>query len=74
MYSGERFNALTHLVGAILALCGAVVLIVLAAMGGDPWKVVGVSIYGLTLVMLYTFSTLYHSLRGRAISAISLPG
>ncbi|MGB7989539.1 MAG: hemolysin III family protein [Candidatus Methylophosphatis roskildensis] len=65
MYSGERFNALTHLVGAILALCGAVVLIVLAAMGGDPWKVVGVSIYGLTLVLLYTFSTLYHSLRGR---------
>ena len=65
MYSGEKLNALTHLVGAILALSGAVVLIVLAAMGGDPWKVVGVSIYGLTLVLLYTFSTLYHSLRGR---------
>ena len=41
-------------------------LIVLAALGGDPWKVVSVSIYGVTLVMLYSISALYHSLRGRA--------
>lgn len=66
MYYGEKFNAVTHLVGAALALAGAVVLVVLAAVGGDPWKVVGVAIYGVTLVLLYTFSTLYHSLRGRA--------
>jgi len=66
MYHGEKFNALTHLVGAVLALAGAVVLVVLAALGGDPWKVVSVSIYGLTLVLLYSFSVLYHSLRGRA--------
>jgi hemolysin III len=66
MYHGERFNAITHLAGAVLALAGAVVLIVLAAQEGDPWKVVSVSIYGATLVLLYSFSTLYHSLRGRA--------
>ena len=66
MYYGEKFNALTHLVGAVLALAGAVVLVVLSALGGDPWKVVSVSIYGLTLVLLYSFSVLYHSLRGRA--------
>ena len=65
MHHGERFNSLTHLVGAVLALAGAVVLVVLAAQDGDPWKVVGVSIYGLTLVLLYTFSVLYHSLQGR---------
>jgi len=65
MYHGERFNSLTHLVGAVLALAGAVVLVVLAARDGDPWKVVGVSIYGLTLVLLYSFSVLYHSLQGR---------
>jgi hemolysin III len=65
MYHGERFNSLTHLVGAVLALAGAVVLVVLAAQDGDPWKVVGVSIYGLTLVLLYSFSVLYHSLQGR---------
>jgi len=66
MDDGEKFNALTHLVGAVLALAGSVVLIVLAALIGDPWKVVSVSIYGATLVLLYSFSGLYHSLRGRA--------
>ncbi len=66
MYYGEKFNAVTHLVGAVLALAGAIVLVVLAAVGGDPWKVVSVAIYGVTLVVLYSFSVLYHSLRGRA--------
>lgn len=65
MYYGEKFNAITHLVGAVLALAGTIVLVVLAALGGDPWKVVSVSIYGATLVVLYSFSALYHSLRGR---------
>jgi hemolysin III len=65
MYRGEKFNAWTHLVGALLALAGTVVLVVVAARTGDPWKVVSVSLYGLTLVLLYSFSTLYHSLRGR---------
>jgi hemolysin III len=66
MYYGEKFNAVSHLVGAVLALAGAIVLIVLAALAGDPWKVVSVSIYGATLILLYLSSTLYHSLRGRA--------
>ncbi len=66
MYYGEKFNALTHLVGAMLALAGSIVLIVLAALDGDPWKLGSVSIYGVTLVLLYSFSAAYHSLRGRA--------
>jgi hemolysin III len=41
---------MTHVVGAVLALAGAIVLVVLAALGGDPWKVVSVAIYGVTLV------------------------
>ena len=66
MYYGEKFNAVTHLVGAILALAGAIVLVVVAASLHDPWKVVSVSIYGASLVLLYSASTLYHSVRGRA--------
>ncbi|HEX5684503.1 MAG TPA: hemolysin III family protein [Ideonella sp.] len=65
MYYGEKFNAFTHLGATVLALPAAIVLIVLAAVDGDTWKVVSVSIYGFTLVLLYSFSTLYHSLRGR---------
>ena len=66
MYRGERFNAWSHLVGALLALTGAIWLIVLSSLDGDPWKIVGVSIYGVTLLLLYTVSTIYHSVRGRA--------
>ena len=66
MYRGERVNSITHLIGTILSLVGAVVLIVLAAQQGDPWKIVSFSIYGATLVLLYLFSTLYHGVRGPA--------
>ncbi|MHB1116513.1 PAQR family membrane homeostasis protein TrhA [Sideroxydans sp.] len=63
MERGERFNTISHLVGAILALIGGVVLIVLGALSGDAWKVVSFSIYGATLVLLYSSSTLYHNAR-----------
>lgn len=66
MYPGERFNGYSHLIGAALAVGGAAVLIVLAAGQGDPWKIVSFSVYGTVLLLLYLFSTLYHSLRGRA--------
>jgi len=66
MYPGERFNSISHLVGACLALVGAVVLIVLASPHGDATKIVSLVIYGASLFALYTFSTLYHSLKGPA--------
>lgn len=57
-------NSITHLAGTCLSLAGFVVLIVFAGKQGDPWKIVSFSIYGITLVVLYLFSTLYHSIRG----------
>jgi len=66
MYPGERFNSISHLIGAALALAALVVLVVFASLQGDPWKIVSFSIYGSTLFLLYTLSTLYHSLHGRA--------
>jgi hemolysin III len=68
MYPGERFNGITHLGGMVLALAGAVVLIVLGSLRGDPWRIVSFAIYGATLVFLYLSSTLYHSTRGRTKS------
>lgn len=64
MYHGEKFNAWTHLIGAVLAAIGAVWLLVLASFTGDPWKIVSVAIYGVTLVLLYSISTVYHSVSG----------
>jgi hemolysin III len=66
MYYGERFNAWTHLVGAVLAFVGALWLLVLASLDGEPMKIVSVAIYGATLLLLYSVSTIYHSVQGRA--------
>jgi len=66
MYKGERFNSISHLVGASLALAGSAVLVTIAAMGGDSRRTVSYSVYGVTLFLLYLASTLYHSLRGKA--------
>ena len=66
MYHGERFNTWTHLFGALFALTGAVWLIVIAAASGDLLKTVSVTVYGLTMVTLYSISTIYHGVRGRA--------
>jgi hemolysin III len=65
MYYGEKFNSITHLVGAVFALVGGAVLITLAAMEGDLAKVVSYSVYSVTLFILYLSSTLYHSFPGR---------
>jgi hemolysin III len=67
MIKGERFNSISHLVGAALALAGAVVLVVVVSRGGDAYRIVSFSIYGATLFLLYLMSTLYHGLPpGRA--------
>jgi len=66
MEKGERFNSISHVIGAAAALAGLVILVVAASRQGDPWKIVSFSIYGVTLLLLYAFSALYHSLRGKA--------
>ena len=66
MYEGERFNSISHLVGAALALAGGSVLVTIAALDGDTRRIVSFSVYGFTLFLLYLLSTLYHSLSGRA--------
>lgn len=62
MIKGERFNSISHLLGAALALAGAVVLVVVASRNGDVNRIVSFSVYGATLFLLYLISTLYHGL------------
>ncbi len=61
MYHGEKLNSISHLVGAVLALVGFGALLTVGIQSRDPWTLVGFIVFGLTLVMLYTMSTLYHS-------------
>lgn len=58
----EIANAITHGLGALLAIAALVILVVYAAWHGTVWHVVSFSIFGGTLVLLYFASTLYHSL------------
>ncbi|HKQ04754.1 MAG TPA: hemolysin III family protein [Blastocatellia bacterium] len=58
----EMANSITHGLGLALSVAGFVVLLVLSIMRGSAWHIVGCSIFGLTLVLAYLASTLYHSL------------
>lgn len=72
MAEGKRFalqtlgeeiaNSVSHGLGALMAIAGAVIVIVSACINSDAMGVVGASIYGASLIILYTFSTLYHSI------------
>ncbi len=59
----ELANTLTHGVGVLAALVGGAVLITLASMKGDPYRIVGAAVFTATLLLLYTASTLYHAAR-----------
>jgi hemolysin III len=57
----ELLNSLTHGLAAALSVAALTVLVVVSSIQGDPWKIVSFSIYGATLLALYTASTLYHA-------------
>jgi hemolysin III len=57
----DPFSGLSHAFGALLALAGLVFLIVESH--GNPLRIVSFGIYGVSLVVLFTASALYHSLR-----------
>jgi len=58
----EVLNSISHGIGFGLSIAGLVILIVSAADTGEPIRVVAFAIYGSTLILLYLFSCLYHSL------------
>lgn len=70
MYYGEKLNSITHLVGAVLALIGFGALLALSIQEKSPLLITGYVIFGLTLVLLYTMSTLYHSFKSPRLKNI----
>ena len=61
MYYGEKLNSISHLVGAVLALVGLGALLTVGVQSGDPGVLGSFTVFGITMVLLYTMSTLYHS-------------
>lgn len=61
MYYGEKLNSISHLVGAVLALVALGALLSVGIQTGDLWVLSSFAVFGLTMVLLYTMSTLYHS-------------
>ena len=65
MYKGEKFNSISHLIGAVLAFVGVSVLLSIAIDKGDMMKIIGFSVYGVMMIFLYLTSTIYHSTQGK---------
>ncbi len=66
----EIANAVSHGVGSLLAIAGTVVLIVFAAIYSDALAIVSSALYGTTLIILYTNSTLYHSITNKTAKRV----
>ena len=61
MYSGERLDSIRHLVGAVFALMALGSLLTVSTQIGEPVVIIGFSVFGFSMVLLYTMSALYHS-------------
>ena len=65
----ELANTLTHGFGTLCGIAATGVLVTLAALKGDVFHIVGAAVFGATLVMLYSASTLYHAVPKRSVKA-----
>jgi hemolysin III len=70
MYYGERLNSISHLVGAVFALVALGALLAIGIQSRQPAVIVGFTTFGLTLVLLYTMSTLYHSFQAPRLKRV----
>ena len=59
----ELANSITHGIGAVLSIVALGILTAFASLFGNAWHIVSCSIFGATLILLYTTSTLYHSIQ-----------
>lgn len=59
----EIFNMVSHIVGAAAGIVVLVLCVITAAINNNTYGVVGSAIYGVTMIMLYTMSSIYHGLR-----------
>lgn len=66
----ELANSITHGVGIVLAIAGLAVMVAYATLHGDIWHIVSCAVFGATLILCYTASTLYHSVQGERLRQV----
>lgn len=66
----EVANAITHGIGAALSIAALVLLLVYSIQYGNVWHIVSFTVYGISLVLLYTFSTLLHAIQNIRIKYV----
>jgi len=62
-FGEELFNMISHIVGGAFSIAALVICVVYSSINHNVWGVVGSAIYGSSLVILYTSSSVYHGLR-----------
>ena len=58
----EIFNMTSHIVGGALGVVATVLCVIFAAVRGNGYGVVSGAIFGVTMILLYTMSSIYHGL------------
>lgn len=66
----ELFNSISHGVGVLLSVAALVLLVVFAAIDGDGYCLAAGIVYGISLVILYTMSMVYHIVQGEKGKAV----
>ena len=59
----EWFNAISHMVGGVFGIVALILATVVAALHASVWAIASAVVYGLSLILLYTISSIYHALR-----------
>lgn len=68
LYLHEILNSITHGIGILLGIAALVLLVVFASLHQpDAWKIVSFSIYGFSLILMFTASTLFHSFQNKRV-------
>lgn len=69
-FGEEMINSLSHAIGTGLSIAGLILLLIKSIATGDPWKIVTSILFGISLILLYFMSTLYHALPATIIKRI----
>lgn len=66
----EMFNTLSHSAGAVFGIVALITCLFAAFRDGSPWSVTSAFIYGISLILLYTMSSLYHGLKHERVKKV----